>query len=225
MSGAAAVLWSGSSRAPSGARLVAAWASSCAAIQEPAPLAGDVDLADIQASLRGDEDAYRRLIERHQKAVAAAMRRFTPDRRMIEELVHDVFVEAYFSLGTYSARAPFSHWLQRLATRVGYRYWKRRQRASKLVALTAEADIAAAPACNEDNPREQLEIVLGRLSPRDRLVVTLLYLEERSVAETAALTGWSRTMVKVQSYRARRKLRRLLEAMPESGGGTADGRD
>jgi RNA polymerase sigma-70 factor (ECF subfamily) len=41
-------------------------------------------------------------------------------------------------------------------------------------------------------------------------VVTLMYLEDRSVAETAALTGWSKTMVKVQAFRARAKLRKMM---------------
>jgi RNA polymerase sigma-70 factor (ECF subfamily) len=39
-------------------------------------------------------------------------------------LVHDVFVEAYLSLKKYQGRAPFLHWLRKIATRVGYRYWK-----------------------------------------------------------------------------------------------------
>jgi RNA polymerase sigma-70 factor (ECF subfamily) len=56
-----------------------------------------------------------------------------------------------------------------------------------------------------------LHRVLDRLSPRDRLVVTLLYLENHSVADTASLTGWSQAMVKVQAFRARSKLRKLLE--------------
>ncbi len=56
------------------------------------------------------------------------MTRFTRDERMLEELVHDVFVEAYFSLDGYRGDAPFEHWLQRIATRVGYRYWTRRGR-------------------------------------------------------------------------------------------------
>jgi RNA polymerase sigma-70 factor (ECF subfamily) len=46
---------------------------------------------------------------------------------------------------------------------------------------------------------------------RDRLVLMLIYLEGCSVAEAAEATGWSRTMVKVQAHRARRRLRALLE--------------
>jgi RNA polymerase sigma-70 factor (ECF subfamily) len=76
--------------------------------------------------------------------------------------------------------------------------------------IALENRIAAEPA-NADEAAETLHRVLDQLSPRDRLVVTLLHLENRTVAETAALTGWSQTMVKVQAFRARGKLRKLLE--------------
>ena len=53
--------------------------------------------------------------------------------------------------------------------------------------------------------------LLEQLPPRDRLVLTLRYLEECDVAATARRTGWSKTMVKVQTLRARNKLRQLIE--------------
>ena len=71
--------------------------------------------------------------------------------------------------------------------------------------------MSRAEPANPDEAAETLHHVLDRLSPRDRLVITLLHLENHTVAETAALTGWSQTMVKVQAFRARSKLRKLLE--------------
>ncbi len=64
-------------------------------------------------------------------------------------------------------------------------------------------------------PEEAAEILhslLDRLPPRDRLVLMLRYVEDRSVEETAELTGWTQTMVKVQAWRARNKLKKLFEA-------------
>jgi RNA polymerase sigma-70 factor (ECF subfamily) len=165
----------------------------------------EADRGDIQASLGGDEEAYRRIVERHQQFVAERVRRFTRDRGTREEMVHDVFVEAYFSLKSFRGDAPFEHWLARIATRVGYRYWKREKNAKKVQALGERAaTVSREPTENE------LDAVLAKLPPRDRLVVTLLYLEERSVAEVAGLTGWSKVMVKVQAYRARAKLRKIM---------------
>jgi RNA polymerase sigma-70 factor (ECF subfamily) len=50
-------------------------------------------------------------------------------------------------------------------------------------------------------------MLLARLSPTDRLVLTLLDVEERSSAEVAQVVGWSATLVRVRAFRARRRLR------------------
>lgn len=175
-----------------------------------------VDWADVQASLGGDGDAYARLVHRHQQRISVYMWRFTRDCTRWEELVHDVFVEAYFALAGYKGRAPLLHWLKRIATRVGYRYWKHRGRRKREVPLSDEMSDAVACADNVESARQAAELVhhlLARLSPRDRLVMTLMYLEENSVAEIAELTEWSESMVKVQAHRARRRLKKICDDM------------
>ena len=52
---------------------------------------------------------------------------------------------------------------------------------------------------------------LVRLRPEDRLVITLLNLEEKTVRDVSALTGWSEANVKVRAFRARKELKRILE--------------
>jgi RNA polymerase sigma-70 factor, ECF subfamily len=132
-------------------------------------------------------------------------------------LVQDVFVEAYLSLNGYHGKAPFGHWLARISTRVGYRYWKEkaRQKATEPFSIEEWDGVA-----DEDEGLEKLDPeqaagvlhhVLAQLPPRDRLVLVLRYLEGCDVAETARRTGWTRAMVKVQALRARSKLKRLLE--------------
>jgi RNA polymerase sigma-70 factor (ECF subfamily) len=56
---------------------------------------------------------------------------------------------------------------------------------------------------------------MGKLSDDQRLVITLLELEERSVRETAELTGWSESNVKVRAFRARQELKKILETSHE----------
>ena len=63
-----------------------------------------------------------------------------------------------------------------------------------------------------EHAAEILHSLLERLPPRDRLVLMLRHIENRSVEETAELTGWTTTMVKVQAWRARNKLKKLFEA-------------
>jgi len=172
------------------------------------------ELEDVHLSRQGDSDAYTRLIKQHQSHVSRIMWRFSRDRLVHEELVQDVFVEAYMSLGSYRKKAPFSHWLSRIATRVGYRYWKQQVRRRETENFTlAEWDQLPDKSPDEMEPAQAAEMMhrlLGQLSPRDRLVLTLRYLEGCDVAETARRTGWTKSMVKVQTLRAKKRLEKLF---------------
>lgn len=173
------------------------------------------DLQDVRQSIKGDSEAYRRLIERYQQHVSQIMFRFARDRTAHEELVQDVFVEAYLSLSTYKAKAPFSHWLSRIATSVGYQFWKQNRRRQKTEHFSFEqwdrlADENNTETIEPDQAGRLLHQLLEQLPPRDRLVLTLRYLEQCDLEETARRTGWSKTMVKVQSYRAKKKLKKLF---------------
>jgi RNA polymerase sigma-70 factor (ECF subfamily) len=175
------------------------------------------DLEDVQRSRGGDPDAYRRLVERHQDYVAGILWRFSRDRRDHEELVQDVFVEAYLGLGAYRGKAPFQHWLARIATRVGYRYWKERARRRKAEPFNLEQwdrateDDGILNVLEPERAATLLYNLFEQLPPRDRLVLSLRYLGGCDVAETAHRTGWTQTMVKVQTLRARKKLQKIVE--------------
>jgi RNA polymerase sigma-70 factor (ECF subfamily) len=179
------------------------------------PVSLAVDSEDIRQSRNGDSEAYRRLIERYQRQIGQILWRFSRDRLIHEELVQDVFVEAYLNLDRYHGKAPFVHWLSRIATRVGYGYWKQvvRQKKRENFSLT-EWDQLPDDSVERVDPNLAAELMyklLGQLPPRDRLVLTLRYLEECDVAETAQRTGWTKSMVKVQTWRARNKLRNLFK--------------
>jgi RNA polymerase sigma-70 factor (ECF subfamily) len=172
------------------------------------------EFEDIRLSRRGDSDAYARLIKQHQSHVSKILWRFSRDQLVHEELVQDVFVEAYFSLGSYRQKAPFGHWLSRIATRVGYRYWKQQARRHETESFSlAEWDQLPGKSPDDIDPgraAEMLHSLLAQLRPRDRLVLTLRYLEGCDVAETARRTGWTKSLVKVQSRRARKRLEKLF---------------
>ena len=172
------------------------------------------ELEDIRKSCQGDSDAYKRLIERHQEHVGRMLWRFSRDRTVHEELVQDVFVEAYLGLKSYRGKAPFEHWLSRIATRIGYRYWKQKERRKKNETFSLEEwDRLPDESEQEMDPVEAASLVhrlLAQLNPRDRLVLTLRYLEGCDVDETARRTGWTKSMVKVQTWRAKKRLQNLL---------------
>ncbi len=183
--------------------------------EEPAREDHARELAEIAAAVAGDQAAYARLVERYQQALADWMWRFTRDRGQLEELVHDTFVEAYFSLKSYRQAGPLLHWLRKIATRVGYKFWKQESKRRQTKELSADdwQDLRQASGASaiEADTKELVHRALAQLPPRDRLVLTLMYIDDLPTEQVAELTGWSRVMVKVQAFRARAKLKKLLD--------------
>lgn len=174
----------------------------------------EIDREDIAASLRGDEQAYARLVARYQTTIGQQMWRYSRDPLVVEELVQEVFVECYVGLRQFRGRAPFVHWLRRIATRVGYRYWNRKARktAGEEI-LRRESPDGPVPA-DDSSPREAAEwlhALLAQLAPEDRMVLTLHYFEGLDMNSIAGRMGWTRTLAKVRAFRARKRLRVLLE--------------
>lgn len=173
------------------------------------------DSQDVLLAMNGDHDAFGRIVDKYQRAIADQMRRFSRQPAVLEELVHDVFVEAFTSLHSYRFHAPFLHWLRKIAVRCGYRFWKGKARDKSTVSLIEIRDrldsLASDDTSSETGAGDVLGDLLDRLSPRDRLVLTLLYWDGCSVAEAANLAGWTQVMVKVQAHRARNRLKQLIE--------------
>ena len=171
------------------------------------------DRKDIAACLNGDKDSYANLVRRYEKQITKLMWRFSRDPGVCEELVQEVFVEAYLSLSSYRGEAPFLHWLRRIGSRVGYRFWKQQARAKATVPL-ADFDSIETEASDTVDPSvaaEVLHSLLARLPRPDRLVLTLMYFEQCSTREIAERMGWSRAVVKMRAFRARRKLKAIAE--------------
>jgi RNA polymerase sigma-70 factor (ECF subfamily) len=179
----------------------------------------NADIPDIQSSLNGDEDAYWRIVQRHGPAIQRQMRNFTRDEHLVEELTQDVFVEAYTGLKGYRGDAPLAHWLARIATRVGCRFWKRRDRRKVEVPLDRLPDIASREHVARDPglAADILFAMFAALPDDDRLAMTLMYMEQCPHEEIGRRIGCGTELVAVRIHRAREKLRKLGAREPWKG--------
>lgn len=185
---------------------------------------GTRDTECIRQVLDGNVDAFRDILARHGPLVRGIVGRHIP-RRDFEDVSQEIFVRAYVSLPGFLGKTAFKSWLSSLAVRTCCDYWRKvyRSREVPLSGLTdgsrdwleAAVSMASEEVWKEAEAREEagavLDWALGHLGPTDRMVLSLVYLEGHSVAETAALLGWTETRVKVCSFRARRKLEKVLK--------------
>ena len=186
----------------------------------------EFDLARCLEQVRHqDQDAARALVEQLYPLVIRIVRTHLPIRTAEEDLAQEVFVKLFTRLDQYEARAgiPFEHWVSRLTVRTCLDALRAERRRPELRwgDLSEEqsawlesmlVDDLPPPDTTPASARELVDHLLSQLPADDRLVISLLDLEQKSVREIARLTGWSVTLVKVRAFRARRKLRKLTEA-------------
>ncbi len=186
------------------------------------------DLQIINRVLQGEVECFAELIDRYHQHVTRIVNRHVPSDH-VAEVAHDVFVRAFSGLAGFSTGVPFEHWLSGIAVRTCYDFWRARSREDMPVsAFTAQheawidqvlADASDARFQEQVGRQETTDILrraLQRLSPENRLVLTLVHLEGHSVREAAQLLGWSVVNVKVRAHRARHALRRLLREKGDS---------
>jgi len=180
-----------------------------------APLQEPSDEHLIKVVLDGDDEAFSELVRRYKQRIFRLASRFVKDSDELEDVCQETFIKAYQSLNKFRGDAPFEHWITRIAVNACYDLLRRQSRRPDNISWDSVAFSAGdPPASDEAQGKEAWEILkhaIARLRPEDRLVITLLNLEEKSVRETAALTSWSEANVKVRAFRARKELKRILE--------------
>lgn len=182
-------------------------------------LAGCLDLVRQR-----DQAAARALVEHLHPLVIRIVRAHLPRRVAEEDLAQDIFLKMFTRLEQYKGAVPFSHWVSRIAVTTcidQLRAQKRRPEFRWADLSENEADVLDAVMTNENDveagdalaARELVHKLLDQLKPDDRMVIQLLDLEQKTIAEISALTGWSQSLVKVRAFRARRKLQKLFQEL------------
>ena len=175
----------------------------------------------VEAALRHDDEAARELVRRLYPLVAKIAHAHRPRRTAEEDLCQMIFIKVFQKLSQFSGTVPLEHWVSRVAVNTCLNQLA----AEKARPELREADLTEeeraivqnlATSSQEVAPNERfasrqlVEHLLGLLKPAERLVIDLLYLQERSVEQIRQITGWSAALIKVRAFRARQKMKNQL---------------
>ena len=194
-------------------------------VKMPVKEAGGLDVpAAVQRVRMGDEEAARQLLNHLYPLVLSVVRGHLPRRVSEEDLTQMVFAKMFTKLDQFSGTVPLEHWVSRIAVNTCLNELRAEKARPELrwadlgqeqaEALERVLDRSHGPTIEHDvATRDLADRLLETLPARDRLILTLLDLEERSVAEVSAMTGSPEAVVKVRAFRARRKLRKEFERL------------
>ena len=179
----------------------------------------------VHAVLSGDDAAFGILVEKYQKSVHALMWQKIGDFHYAEELTQDTFLRAYQKLSTLRNPSQFLGWLFIIAKRLSLNWLQKQKSAKQLQSLedtpmeeVAQSDYAhyVSEAHEREATEHRFEIVkklLEKLPEGERTVITLHYLGEMTLKEISRFLGVSVETVKVQLYRARKRLQKEEELL------------
>ncbi len=186
----------------------------------------NMDLSDqkvVNRVLSGDVDAFESLLKKYKNDMMKIANKHVPYNQ-IEEIAQDIFIRAYKSLPTFNQKNGFKQWLSGIAVRTCYDYWRKQYRSRELpmsaltekhqawleTVMTDKSNYDFEEMGKQKEAKELLDSALDKLSPENRMVIELVYLEGLSGKEAAKLLGWSLANVKIRSFRSRKKLKQIL---------------
>ena len=175
--------------------------------------ATDEDILLIQATIRGSRPAFQQLVERYQHFVFTIAFKMLRSREEAEEVAQDVFLKVYKTLGSYEKKAKFSTWLYTVTYRTAIDTARKKQLWTDSIDDDAHfLQIEDA----EDNPlqemqqsdlQSQIQLIINRLKPEDATLITLFYLNEKTIKEISDITDLTETNIKTKLHRIREGLR------------------
>jgi RNA polymerase sigma-70 factor (ECF subfamily) len=186
--------------------------------------AADLDLARRCRS--GDAAAFEELYRAHAARLYTLLLRMTGSAPDAEDLLQEVFLQAYRKLPTFRGDSSLGTWLYRLA--INQCLDALRGRQAKMARTTSSIDdiegcepAAPMPPMPAAISRLDLERAIARLPDGCRAAFVLHDVEGFEHHEVAALLGISEGTSKSQVHKARLKLRAMLGEGASVPGSTA----
>lgn len=190
-------------------------------------------LSDSELAVRscaGDEDAFAEIVRRYSPRVFLFVGKFFRQQGVVEEMAQEVFLRVFTQLKSYAHKGSFEGWLTRITinTCINELRSSKKEKEATISALTDEENdwierklknASSDDAFTEDRliASDLINRLLEKMSVEDRLVLTLIDAEGYSIREVAEMTGWKESKVKIQAFRARRKMRKALEKLMQKG--------
>lgn len=180
----------------------------------------DPDRALVQAATAGSREAFDELVRRHHAAMLTLARVLTGGRGDADDIAQDVFVRAWRSLRGFRGDSTFRTWLHRVAINVVRTSQAKQGRLRRLFVdrgdpETPQVEVAAREEAVDATlaRRQMIDRALAALPDELRLPVTLRDVQGLEYKEIAALLDVPIGTVESRIFRARQRLRPLLEPL------------
>jgi RNA polymerase sigma factor (sigma-70 family) len=170
----------------------------------------------MHAAQAGDSASYEQLLREVLPFLRAIIVRRCGARCELEEILQETLLTVHRVRHTYDSRRPFKPWAAAIAERRGLDALRRRGRIDRYEQSDdGSAETFADPAANSElealGSEAELNALLDQLPARQRQALEATKLKELSLIEAAESSGQSVGALKVNTHRALRALRRIVQ--------------
>ena len=171
------------------------------------------DKALVQLMVDEDKRALKLLYLRHHDRVRRFVTRLTGNESTAEEVVNEVFLEAWRHAAEFEGRSQVATWLMAIARFKAISECRRRSE-TQLDDRTAAVieDLSDTPSTSMEK-RQRSDILrkcLAKLTPIHREVISLIYYQGKKIEEVAQFTGAPVSTIKTRMHYARSRMADLL---------------
>ncbi len=170
-------------------------------------------IADV---LAGDTRAFASIMERYAPKVFAMVAGIIGNPDDAADVTQEIFTKVFTSLSSFKGDSSFSTWLFRISYNMTL---SRVRKSSRPDSATGDdrfwSNIADSAADSDDTGEAEITTdmlyeALDHLSPDERTLISLFYLEGKSLADIAFIMSLSQTNAKTRLFRIRKKLKNII---------------
>lgn len=174
------------------------------------------ELELIQRAQNDDRQAFRKLLEMHQRFAYSVAYRFTANSADAEDITQEVFIKLWKNLKHYRQEIKLTTWLYQIITNQCLDYLKSSARKQQRMNVEVKSGTSVIDQVNHEKQMEDHELLniitalAKQLTPKQQTVFILRDLEGLSVEEVCHITEMSSGNMKSNLYYARQKIREDL---------------
>ncbi len=181
------------------------------------------DDALVERAVGGDENAYKKLVDKYERAIYFHILKMIRDKNQVEDLVQETFVKAFDNLNSYSTNYAFSTWLYRIATNHTIDYLRKKKlktlsidepmktRDGDMEMQLPDEDASTDRSVIRKQRQQMVRQAIEDLPPKYRKVIQMRHMEEKSYQEIADVLDKPLGTVKAHIFRAREMLYKELK--------------
>lgn len=179
--------------------------------------AGEQEL--IERIKGGEQLAFRELVVRYQGMVFSVALRLLGSVETAEDVVQETFIRVWQHFSKYDSGRSIRIWIYTIATRICLDMIKKDVKTERMPEANARCLQTLAEEQNPHHVLENREIaeavtsLTSQLSPKQRIVFALIYLEGLTPAEVEDITGMDAGRIKRNLYAAKEKIKEQLKRM------------